>query len=107
MDRPETAHIRSNGQLTLPIQVRRASELQEGDVVEVVPQSDGTILLRPIAVLDRQQADQMFRRGHGPAAGKPRTICVTGSVACSAAASSRSPPGASLTGWSSAISVAI
>ncbi|CAM5427613.1 ABC transporter substrate-binding protein [Streptomyces antimycoticus] len=68
MDRPETAHIRSNGQLTLPIQVRRASELQEGDVVEVVPQSDGTILLRPIAVLDRQQADQMFRRGHGPAA---------------------------------------
>lgn len=61
MDRPETAHIRSNGQLTLPVQVRRAAELQEGDVVEVVPQSDGTILLRPIAVLDRRQADQLFR----------------------------------------------
>ncbi|MBO0872862.1 MAG: ABC transporter substrate-binding protein [Pseudonocardia sp.] len=61
MDRPETAHIRSNGQLTLPVQVRRAAELQEGDVVEVVPQSDGTILLRPIAVLDRRRADQLFR----------------------------------------------
>lgn len=68
MDRPETAHIRSNGQLTLPVQVRRASELQEGDVVEVVPQSDGTILLRPIAVMDRNKADQLFRLDYEPVA---------------------------------------
>jgi AbrB family looped-hinge helix DNA binding protein len=67
VDRPETAHIRSNGQLTLPVQVRRAAELQEGDVVEVVPRSDGTVLLRPIAVLDRRQADQLLRLEYEPA----------------------------------------
>jgi AbrB family looped-hinge helix DNA binding protein len=63
MDRPETVHIRSNGQLTLPMPVRRAAELQEGDVVEVVLQEDGTILLRPVAVLDRLQADLVYRVG--------------------------------------------
>ncbi|WP_127353854.1 ABC transporter substrate-binding protein [Actinacidiphila soli] len=63
MDRPETVHIRSNGQVTLPMPVRRAAELQEGDVVEVVLQDDGTILLRPVAVLDRLQADLVYRVG--------------------------------------------
>lgn len=67
MDRPETAHVRSNGQVTLPVHVRRAAELQEGDVVEVVLQNDGTILLRPVAVLDRMQADRLFRVGDQPA----------------------------------------
>ncbi|MFL6052825.1 MAG: AbrB/MazE/SpoVT family DNA-binding domain-containing protein, partial [Actinoallomurus sp.] len=35
-DRPETAYVRSNGQVTLPVHVRRAAQLAEGDVVEVV-----------------------------------------------------------------------
>lgn len=63
MDRPETVHIRSNGQVTLPMPVRRAAELHEGDVIEVVLQGDGTILLRPVAVLDRLQADLVYRVG--------------------------------------------
>jgi AbrB family looped-hinge helix DNA binding protein len=74
VDRTETAHVRSNGQVTLPAQVRRAAELKEGDIVEVALQDDGTIQLRPVAVLDRLQADLRFRLGdqagaaaHGPA----------------------------------------
>lgn len=63
MERPETAHVRSNGQVTLPVHVRRAAELQEGDVVEVVLQADGSITLRPVDVLDRQHADGPFRSG--------------------------------------------
>jgi AbrB family looped-hinge helix DNA binding protein len=62
-DRPETAYVRSNGQVTLPVHVRRAAELQEGDVVEVVLQDDGTILLRPVMVMDRLQEDLFFRTG--------------------------------------------
>jgi AbrB family looped-hinge helix DNA binding protein len=62
-DRPETAYVRSNGQVTLPVQVRRAAQLAEGDVVEVVLQKDGTILLRPVMVLDRLQEDLFFRTG--------------------------------------------
>lgn len=57
VDRPETAYVRSNGQVTLPAQVRRAAELHEGDVLEVVLQSDGTITLRPVDVLDRLHGD--------------------------------------------------
>jgi AbrB family looped-hinge helix DNA binding protein len=62
-DRPETAYIRSNGQVTLPVHIRRAAELAEGDVVEVVLQGDGTILLRPVMVMDRPQEDLFFRTG--------------------------------------------
>jgi AbrB family looped-hinge helix DNA binding protein len=62
-DRPETAYVRSNGQVTLPVHVRRAAELQEGDVVEVVLQSDGTILLRPVMVMDRLQEDLFLKVG--------------------------------------------
>lgn len=40
--RPETAYVRSNGQVTLPVHVRRAAEPQEGDVVEVVLRDGGT-----------------------------------------------------------------
>lgn len=63
MDRPETAHVRSNGQVTLPVHVRRAAELGEGDVVEVVLQPDGAITLRPVAVLDRLHADELVGSG--------------------------------------------
>lgn len=62
-DRLETAYVRSNGQITLPVHVRRAAELSEGDVVEVVLRDDGTILLRPVAVMDRLQEDLFFRTG--------------------------------------------
>lgn len=63
MDRTETAHVRSNGQVTLPAQIRRAAELKEGDIVEVSLLEDGTVQLRPVAVLDRLQTDLRFRLG--------------------------------------------
>jgi AbrB family looped-hinge helix DNA binding protein len=63
LDRTETAHVRSNGQVTLPAHVRRAAELTEGDIVEVALLDDGTIQLRPVAVLDRLQTDLRFRLG--------------------------------------------
>ncbi|MFF5989114.1 ABC transporter substrate-binding protein [Prauserella flavalba] len=60
---PQIAHVRSNGQVTLPVHVRRAAELREGDVVEVVLQPDGAILLRPVDVLDRVHADALYQAG--------------------------------------------
>lgn len=72
MDRTETAHVRSNGQVTLPAQVRRAAELKEGDIVEVSLLDDGTVQLRPVAVLDRLQTDLRFRLGdEADQAGQP------------------------------------
>lgn len=59
--RAETAQIRSNGQVTLPASVRRNANLSEGDVVECRVLDDGSVLLQPIAVMDRLQADLMLR----------------------------------------------
>lgn len=46
-----TAKIRDRGQLTIPAEVRRAAELDEGAVVEFEVVEEG-VLLRPQIVLD-------------------------------------------------------
>ncbi|MEI2691048.1 MAG: AbrB/MazE/SpoVT family DNA-binding domain-containing protein [Anaerolineae bacterium] len=48
--------IRSNGQITLPAVLRREANLNEGDVLEVVVEGDGTLHLIPKVAIDRSQA---------------------------------------------------
>jgi AbrB family looped-hinge helix DNA binding protein len=48
--------IRSNGQITLPTAARRKANLKEGDLLEVIVESDGTIRLVPQVVVERSQA---------------------------------------------------
>jgi AbrB family looped-hinge helix DNA binding protein len=48
--------IRSNGQITLPIEVRRQANLKEGDLLEVAVEPDGTLRLTPKIAIDRSQA---------------------------------------------------
>jgi AbrB family looped-hinge helix DNA binding protein len=47
--------MRSKGQITIPLEVRRAAHLEEGDPVEIQMTSDG-ILIRPKKVIDSTQA---------------------------------------------------
>lgn len=47
--------VRSKGQITLPREVREATRLAKGDVVEVVVTPEG-ILLRPRKTIDATQA---------------------------------------------------
>ncbi len=49
------AHVRAKGQLTLPLDVRTAAHLEEGDPVEVEIVPEG-ILLRPKKIIDSTQA---------------------------------------------------
>ena len=49
------AIIRDRGQVTIPSDIRRKAQLDEGDSVEVVITADG-ILLRPRKVVDATQA---------------------------------------------------
>lgn len=48
--------IRSNGQITLPASTRRAVNLVEGDLLEVIVEEDGSIRLIPKIAVDRSQA---------------------------------------------------
>lgn len=54
--------IRSNGQITLPAAARRAANLKEGDLLEVVVEPDGTLRLIPKVAVDRSQAYFWTRR---------------------------------------------
>lgn len=54
--------IRSNGQITLPASVRRLAELNEGDVVEVVVETDGSVRLIPKLIVDRSQTHLLSRK---------------------------------------------
>jgi antitoxin PrlF len=47
--------IRGKGQLTIPVEIRQAARLEEGDPVEVEIVPEG-ILLRPRKVIDATQA---------------------------------------------------
>ncbi|PZS23761.1 MAG: AbrB family transcriptional regulator [Acidimicrobiales bacterium] len=49
------AILRAKGQLTLPEEIRRAAQLDEGDLLEAELTADG-ILLRPQKVIDAAQA---------------------------------------------------
>jgi AbrB family looped-hinge helix DNA binding protein len=48
--------IRSNGQITLPSSVRRSANLQEGDLLEIIVEPDGSLRLIPKVAVDRSQA---------------------------------------------------
>jgi AbrB family looped-hinge helix DNA binding protein len=50
-----TTTVRTKGQITIPIEIRKAVHLEEGDPVEVELVEDG-ILLRPQKVIDATQA---------------------------------------------------
>jgi AbrB family looped-hinge helix DNA binding protein len=54
----EFLQIRSNGQITLPAQTRRKAKLNEGDLLEVLVEEDGTIRLVPKLVVDRALAEK-------------------------------------------------
>ena len=48
--------VRSNGQITLPASIRRQANLKEGDALEVIVETDGSLRLIPKLVVDRSQA---------------------------------------------------
>ena len=48
--------IRSNGQITLPTSVRKEANLNEGDLLEVILEQDGSLRLVPKVAIDRSQA---------------------------------------------------
>lgn len=54
----EYLQVRSNGQITLPAATRRKANIKEGDLLEVVVESDGTIRLVPKLAVDRALVEQ-------------------------------------------------
>jgi len=54
--------IRSNGQITLPTSVRRQAHLNEGDLLEITLEPDGSLRLVPKVAIDRSQAYFWTRR---------------------------------------------
>lgn len=54
-------NVRGNGQLTLPASLRRKAGLSEGDTLAVGLTDDGSIILKPIAVVDRLHGDLLDR----------------------------------------------
>jgi AbrB family looped-hinge helix DNA binding protein len=48
--------LRAKGQLTLPDDVRKAANLEEGDLIEAEVSENGDVILRPLATVDRSQA---------------------------------------------------
>lgn len=51
----ERAQLRRKGQLTVPLQVRRALHLSEGDEVEFTVHADGEVTLRGMTVIPTDQ----------------------------------------------------
>lgn len=50
--------VRSKGQITLPAEIRRRAGVQEGDLFEVIVESDGSIHLLPKTRPDRKLAEK-------------------------------------------------
>jgi AbrB family looped-hinge helix DNA binding protein len=57
----EYLQIRSNGQITLPAPTRRKAKLNEGDLLEVQVEEDGSIRLIPKLPVDRALAEKYQR----------------------------------------------
>ena len=55
---PEYLQVRSNGQITLPAPTRRKAKLNEGDLLEVFVEKDGSIRLIPKVSVDRALAEK-------------------------------------------------
>jgi AbrB family looped-hinge helix DNA binding protein len=56
--------VRRMAQLTLPAEVRRALNVQEGDYLEAEIVKDG-VLLKPVAVVQRKRAWQRIQKAAG------------------------------------------
>jgi len=54
----EYLQVRSNGQITLPAPTRRKAKLNEGDLLEVIVEQDGSIRLVPKTPVDRVLAEK-------------------------------------------------
>jgi AbrB family looped-hinge helix DNA binding protein len=54
----EYLQVRSNGQITLPAPARRKAKLNEGDLLEVRVEEDGSIRLIPKMPIDRALAEK-------------------------------------------------
>jgi AbrB family looped-hinge helix DNA binding protein len=54
----EYLQVRSNGQITLPAPARRKAKLNEGDLLEVLVEEDGSIRLIPKLPIDRALAEK-------------------------------------------------
>lgn len=54
----EYLQVRSNGQITLPAPTRRKAKLNEGDLLEVIVEQDGSIRLVPKLPVDRALAEK-------------------------------------------------
>lgn len=72
--------VRRNAQITLPAEVRRALQVNDGDYLQAEVTGDG-ILLRPVSVVDRQGVDRerawdsfMLHLGDEPAEPHPEAI---------------------------------
>ena len=48
--------IRNKGQITLPADVRKLANLEDGDVVEVEVSAEGDVILRPRKLIPASQA---------------------------------------------------
>ena len=48
--------IRNKGQITLPAEVRKLANLEDGDVVEVEVSAEGDVILRPRKLIPASQA---------------------------------------------------
>jgi antitoxin PrlF len=57
--------IRNKGQITLPADVRKLANLEDGDVVEVEVSEEGDIVLRPRKVIPASQAWFWTESWHG------------------------------------------
>ena len=55
---PEYLQVGKNGKITLPTPTRRKTKIAEGDLLEAVVDTDGTIRLVPKPALDRSLAEK-------------------------------------------------
>jgi AbrB family looped-hinge helix DNA binding protein len=55
---PEYLQVGKNGKITLPAPTRRKAKIVEGDLLEAVVDTDGTIRLVPKLALDRSLAEK-------------------------------------------------
>ena len=50
-----------NGQVTLPVSIRKALQLTEGDFLEAEMVNKTTVQLRPVRIVNRAAADRRFK----------------------------------------------
>jgi AbrB family looped-hinge helix DNA binding protein len=61
MDKKTTATIRERGQVTIPAEVRKQAQLDEGAIVEFEVRDDGVLLRPKLAIADLELDDDFIR----------------------------------------------